>query len=178
MRSETAALHLYSLSMKPLPVLLLAALLAGCASTPATPPVGSDEFQIEATVLAVYNVLSGPAGRRDWRQFEGLFAPEGRIVIAGTEPLTPKQYAERFTPKFNAAGWFERPVATRVVRYGDIAQVWSTFEGRAASNQEQPTARGVTGVQLVRIGDAWKVQSLVRQEEDATHPIPPQFATQ
>ena len=156
---------LYSRFMKSLAAVLLAAMLTGCASTPAAPPAGSDEFQIEATVLAVYNVLSGPAGRRDWRQFEGLFAPDARIVIAGTEPMTTKQYVERFTPKFNAAGWFERPVATRVEQYGNIAQVWSTFEGREASNQERASARGVIGFQLVRIGDAWKVQSLIRQEE-------------
>ena len=162
--------------MKSVAVVLLAAILSGCASAPGGPPVGSDEFQVETTVLALYNVLSGPAGRRDWRQFEGLFAPDARIVIAGTAPMTTKEYVERFTPKFNAAGWFERPVATRVMLYGDVAQVWSTYEGREASNQERPSARGVLGVQLVRIGGEWKVQSLVRQEEDAAHPLPPRSA--
>ena len=56
-------------------------------------------------------------------------------------------------------------MATRVEQYANIAQVWSTFEGREASNQERASARGVIGFQLVRIGDAWKVQSLIRQEE-------------
>ncbi len=168
----TDSVVLYSPSMRSVAAVLLAAILTGCASAPDGPPVGSDEFQIEATVLAVYNVLSGPAGRRDWRQFEALFAPEARIVIAGTGAMTTKEYVERFTPKFNAAGWFEHPVATRVLRYGDVAQVWSTYEGREASNQERASARGIIGFQLVRIGDAWKVQSLVRQDEDAAHPIP------
>ena len=145
--------------------LIVALLLAGCASAPSAPPADSDEFQIKATVLAVHNVLSGPAGRRDWRQFEGLFAPDARIVIAGSEPMTTKQYAERFTPKFNETGWFEHPVTTRVEHFGDVAHVWSTYEGREASNQERPSKRGVVSVQLVRIGGAWKVQSLVRQEE-------------
>lgn len=167
---------LYSGSMKSVAVVLLAAILTSCASTPAAPPEGSDDFDIKATVLAVHNVVSGPAGRRDWRQFEALFAPEARIVIAGLEPMTTKQYVERFTPKFNATGWFEHPVATRVLRYGDVAQVWSTYEGREASNQERASARGIAGVQLVRIAGAWKVQSLIRQEEDAAHPIPPLFA--
>ena len=135
---------------------LLLAILSGCASGSGGPPAGSDEFQIEATVLAVYNVLSGPAGRRDWRQFEALFAPEARIVIAGTGAMTTKEYVERFTPKFNAAGWFERPVATRVLLYGDVAQVWSTYEGREASNQARASARGIAGVQLVRLDGQWK----------------------
>jgi hypothetical protein len=162
--------------MKSVAVVLFVAILYGCASAPGVPPEGSDEFQIEATVLAVYNVLSGPAGRRDWRQFEGLFAPDARIVIAGMGAMTTKEYAERFTPKFNAEGWFERPVATRVLVYGDVAQVWSTYEGRGASNQDRASARGIMSVQLVRMAGQWKVQSLVRQEEDGGHPIPPQFA--
>lgn len=162
--------------MKSVAVVLFAVLFSGCATAPGAPPVGSDEFQVETTVLAVHNVLSGPAGRRDWRQFEGLFAPDARIVIAGTGAMTAKEFSERFTPKYNAEGWFERPVSTRVQVYGDVAQVWSTYEGRQASNQERASARGIVGVQLVRIDGQWKVQSLVRQEEDAGHPIPPQFA--
>ena len=169
--------------MRTICALLLAALLGACATAPPAPLSDSDEFQIEATVLAVYNVVSGPAGRRDWRQFEALFAPEARIVVAavkdgvpGTVVMTTKEYVERSTPGFNEKGWFERPVATRVLRYGNIAHVWSTYEGREASNQEQASVRGINSFELVRIGTEGKVQSLVWQKEDAAHPIPPQFA--
>jgi len=142
-----------------------------------------DAFDIETTVLAVYNVISGPAGRRDWNRFEALFAPDARMVISSTADgtpkttvITPKEYAERATPRFNEKGFFERPIATRVLHYGNIAQVWSTYEGREASNQEQPTLRGINSFQLVRIGNEWKVQSIVWEQEDAAHPIPAQYA--
>ncbi len=146
------------------------------------PAPESDEFQIEATVLAVYNVLSGPAGRRDWDRFEGLFAPGAQMIVETEKEgvkravvMTTKDYIERSTPNFNANGWFERPVATRILRYGDIAHVWSTYEGRNEANAEKPLVRGINSFQLVRIGDEWKVQSLVWQKEDATHPIPAEF---
>jgi hypothetical protein len=171
--------------MKTLAAFLLLATLAGCASTgdaPQAVQADSDEFQIETTVLAVYNVISGPAGRRDWNRFEALFAPDARMVVSGeadgapkTTVLTPKDYIARSTPVFNEKGWFERPVATRILRYGNIAQVWSTYEGRQASGDEKPSVRGVNSIQLVRIGNEWKVQSLVWQQEDAAHPIPAQF---
>jgi hypothetical protein len=166
--------------MKTTIALLLAAvvMLGACATSrdrlPAAASPGTDEFDIEATVLAVYNVLSGPAGRRDWDRFEALFAPGARIVVDG-EGMTTKEFVERNTPKLNAAGSFAKPVATRVLRYGDIAHVWSTYEGREAANLEQASSRGVRSIQLVRIGNAWKVQSLVSQREDAAHPIPPGF---
>jgi hypothetical protein len=166
--------------MKVIAAVLLAATLAGCASAPpAGPPAGSDEFQIEATVLAVYNVISGPAGRRDWRVFEALFAPDARMVIStvkdgapATVVLTTKDYIERTTPGFNEKGFFERPVATRTLRYGNIAHVWSTYEAREASNQEKPFMRGINSFTLVRIGNDWKVQSLVWQKETPEFPLP------
>jgi hypothetical protein len=170
--------------MRTVAVLLLAALLTACATTPdATSTKDPDEFQIETTVLAVYNVISGPAGRRDWNSFAALFAPDARMVVAkmadgkpSTVVLTPKEYEERSKPIFNEKGFFERPIATRVLRYGNIAHVWSTYEAREASNQEKPMMRGINSFELVRIGDAWKVQSIVWQQEDAAHPIPSQFA--
>jgi hypothetical protein len=170
--------------MKVIAVLLLAAMLGACATSsfhapPSVEATGGDEFQITATVLAVYNVLSGPAGRRDWDRFEALFAPGAHIVIVNGDgaitPLTPKELATAWTPKLTAAPLFRRPVATRVLRYGDIAHVWSTYEEREAANQDKARGRGINSLELVRIGNDWKVQSLVSQPEDAAHPIPPAF---
>jgi hypothetical protein len=148
----------------------MAVWLAGCAILPVPPgpaPPESEEFQIEATVLAVYNVLSGPAGRRDWNRFEALFAPNAQIatIEAGkTTVLTPHDYAERFKPVLNEKSLFEHPVSTRVQRDGDVAQVWTAYEARAAASQEKADAGGVESFQLVHIDGAWKVQSLLRQQ--------------
>ena len=158
--------------MKSIAVLLLAALfVSSCATAPQ--PVAtkdSDTFQIETTVLAVYNVLSGPAGRRDWERFEDLFAPDGRMIFVtdkGARTLTPKEYAVEAKPDFDAHSWFAHPVVTEVRRSGDVAQVWSAYETREASNQEQPTARGAQSFQMVRIGGEWKVLSMVRDADAA-----------
>ncbi|HWS72707.1 MAG TPA: DUF4440 domain-containing protein [Thermoanaerobaculia bacterium] len=150
---------------------LLAAMLGACATTasdaPPSAPVEGDEFQIRATVLAVYNVLSGPAGRRDWDRFEALFAPGARIVTIGADGVpstaTPKEYAAAMTPAFNAAAWFQRPAETRVQHEGSVAQVWSAYELRDAASQEQPSGRGVASFAFVRIGGEWKVESLISQ---------------
>ncbi|HET8773931.1 MAG TPA: hypothetical protein VFP80_09080 [Thermoanaerobaculia bacterium] len=173
--------------MRNLCALLLAALLGACATAPdaavSAARTDTEEFQIETTVLAVYNVISGPAGRRDWKRFEALFVPDARIVVStakdgvpGTVVMTTKDYIDRSTPAFNEKGFFERPIATRTLRYGNIAHVWSTYEAREASSQEKPDARGINSFELVRVGSDWKVQSLVWQKESAAHPIPPQFA--
>jgi hypothetical protein len=168
--------------MKTLAALLLIVTLSSCATTsdaqPAAPRTDSAEFQIQTTVLAVYNVVSGPAGRRDWDRFAELFAPEARLIIAsqdGTsapQVMTTKEYVDRFKPKYNETGFFQRPASTRVLQYGNIAHVWSTYEKRDTASQEQAGARGVDSFELVRIGNAWKVQSWISQPDDAAHPIP------
>src|SRR5436190_8584605 len=128
--------------MKKLLVLLLA-VAAGCASTSSPQPTarqpGSDQFAIESTVLAVYNVISGPAGRRDWDRFEALFAPGARLIstkrkdgVVTATVMTPKEYKEKAGAYFTDHGFFERPANNRVDVFGDIAHVFSTYESRHA----------------------------------------------
>ena len=167
--------------MKRLIVLLLIA--ASTFAALAAPPVASrqekDAAAIEASVHAVYDVISGPAGHRDWDRFDGLFAPGARLIstkvkdgVVTATVMTPKEYAAKAGAYFAEHGFFERPAANRLERFGDIAHVFSTYESRHASSDEKPFARGINSFQLVRIGDDWKVLTILWEEEDATHPIP------
>jgi hypothetical protein len=155
----------------------------GCATTP-PPPIATsgDDFEIETTVLAVYNVISGPAGRRDWNRFKDLFVPGARMIVAKskdgevtTKVMTTDEYATQSQTYFADNGFFEQPVATRIERFGDIAHVFSTYESRHASSDEKPFVRGINSVQLVRSGAQWRIVTILWQAEDATHPIPPRY---
>jgi len=168
--------------MKKLLTLLLA-VAAGCASasSPAPQPSG-DQMAIESTLLAVYNVISGPAGQRDWNRFDALFASGARLIstkrkdgVVTATVMTPKEYSTRAGDYFKDHGFFERPAANRVQRFGDIAHVFSTYESRHNASDEKPFARGINSFQLVRIGDDWKVLTVFWEEEDAAHPIPAEY---
>ncbi|MFL6246428.1 MAG: hypothetical protein ACJ74H_10420 [Thermoanaerobaculia bacterium] len=151
--------------------LLFCTLLASdllAASKREKPKPGTDEFAIESTVIAVYNVISGPAGRRDWNRFKELFAPGAHLATYGKDGIavmTPEEYIERNKPYFDEHGFFEWPVETRVDRFKDIAHVTSRYESRHAPTDKQPFARGVNHLELVRSGDRWVVYSLVWQGE-------------
>jgi hypothetical protein len=163
---------------------LLLILATACASAP-PPPVaaaGSDDFQIQAALVAVYNVISGPAGRRDWNRFTPLFAPGARLIstritdgVPVTNVMTPEEFSKNAQTYFAEHGFFERPINNRIERFRDIAQVWSTYESRNASADEKPFARGVNSFQLVRSGDRWLIMTIFWQEEDAAHPIPGEY---
>jgi hypothetical protein len=154
-------------------LLLLMALSTGCASAPSAPAVrtDSDQFQVEATVLAMYNVVSGPAGRHDWNRFKELFAPDARLIeirmkdgVRTATVRTPDEFATVTQVELAEQPLFEHPVATRVETFRDIAQVFSTYESRRAAADATPFRRGVNSIQLVRDGERWVIQTVLSEE--------------
>lgn len=135
--------------MRFLTVLLL---LTACATVPPEPA----DLDVRATVIAEYNVISGPAGRRDWDRFKELFAPDARI-----DGLTPADYVTQKKPWFDQNGLFQHPTSLKVERHGETAHVEAADESRHASNDEKPYAQGATSFDLVKIGDAWKIATIV-----------------
>ena len=148
--------------------LLLIALTLPAFAAPKKAKPGTDEFSIESTVLAVYNVISGPAGRRDWNRFKDLFAPGGHLAMfaeGGAAVMSPDEYSTKMKPYYDANGLFQRPVETRIDRFKDIAHVTSRYESRHATTDATPFARGVAHFELVRAGERWQVVSMVWQAE-------------
>ena len=138
-------------------------LLTACATVPSEP---AENIDIRATVFAEYNVVSGPAGRRDWDRFKELFAPEARITTmrnGAAETLTPDEYIAKNKPYFNEHALFQHPSSMKIERHGELAHVVANDESRNASNDEKPFAQGVTSFDLVHSGDAWKIVTIVMQ---------------
>jgi hypothetical protein len=147
--------------------LALVALSLACASTPpAAVPADPANLDIIATVLATYNVMSGPAGRRDWDRFQELFAPGAHLIAVradGRDTLTTDEFVAKWKPYYEQNALFEHPVATQVQHDGNVAQVLSRFESRHASTDDAAYARGVQSFQLVRAGGRWLIVSVVRE---------------
>jgi hypothetical protein len=59
-------------------------------------------------------------------------------------------------------------------RFGNIAQVFSSYESRHSVN-DPPFARGINSFQLVYDGTRWWIVSILWDEETPTNPIPPEF---
>jgi hypothetical protein len=53
--------------------------------TPA--PAAADVASIDAIIAAVYDVISGPAGKKcDWDRMRSLFVPGARLIPTGPRP--------------------------------------------------------------------------------------------
>ena len=171
-----------------LALLALALLTASASAQDADWPEANpaDVASIDAILTTVYAVISGPSDvERDWDRFRSLMHPEARLVPTATRPsggavatvMTVDEYVERAgaafrdAPIFQGKGFYEVEAARRTERYGTIAHVWSTYEGRLDPD-EAPFARGINSFQLFWDGDRWHVLSIFWHQEDEATPIP------
>ena len=143
------------------------------------PPAKPEDVKSIDTILrAVYDVISGPAGTRDWNRFHALCVPEARLTsttksAASSAPrlLTVDGYIQLAEKYFTTHAFYESAIVNRVQRFGNIAQVFSSYESRNAPN-EKPFARGINSIQLFYDGSRWWVLSILWDEETPTNPLP------
>jgi len=139
-----------------------------------------DVESIDAIVKALYDNISGPAGPRDWDRERFMLAPGARLQP--TKPIPEggavmdvfdvDGYAASRGPFFAASPFYEVEIARRVDRFGNIAHVWSTYEGRRTPEGE-PFFRGINSIQLFYDGDRWWIVSVLWDNEREGNPLPP-----
>jgi hypothetical protein len=152
------------------------------ASAPSATARPGDVDSIDHIIAAVYDVISGPAGPRDWDRFRSFYYPGARMIPTrrddkGTVTArvsTPDEYATRAQDFFSKEGFFENSVANRTESWDHIAHVWSTYESRHAKG-EKPFARGINSFQLFNDGSRWWILTVYWESEDANHPLPEKY---
>jgi len=141
----------------------------------------ADSESIDSAVKAVYEVISGPAGPREWTRFRALFADGARLIPVRVTPQggapqvwTPDEYAQHAGEYFQKNGFYESEAARHLETFGNIAHVFSTYESRHAPG-EKPFARGINSFQLAKVGDSWKIVTIMWDAERADNPIPEKY---
>jgi hypothetical protein len=166
------------------------------AQQPATPPQSApdpflgapsakpdDVKSVDNILAALYDVISGPAGERDWNRFRSLFMPNARLTSAEkspdgaihVRPNSVEDYVRLGGNYFLKNGFFEKPIVSRVQTFGNVAQVFSSYESRHAPG-EAPFARGINSFQLAYDGKRWWVVNVLWDEERRDNPLPREFA--
>ena len=167
-----------------LSLVVIAPGIALVAQTP-NPPVSkaepartADVDTIEHVMAAVYDVISGPAGPRDWDRFRSLFYPGARLIplveskdsAITAKMISANEYVEQAGSYFAKEGFFENAVTNRIETWGQMAHVWSTYESRHARNAP-PFQRGINSFQLFNDGHRWWVLNISWQDETPSRPI-------
>jgi hypothetical protein len=151
------------------------------AARPAANP--ADVATEDAILAALYDVISGPAGKaRDWDRMRSLFVPGARLIPTGIgrdgavrhRVMTVEDYVKGSGPMLEKEGFFENEVARTTERFGNVAHAFSTYESRHKAG-EAPFARGINSIQLLNDGTRWWVVTIFWDSEREGNPIPARY---
>jgi hypothetical protein len=139
----------------------------------------ADVASADALVKALYDVISGPAGPRNWNRFYSLFYPGATMGAIVHTPdgqdvyhrISPKEYQQSNAPFFTQSGFFEEELGRKTWGQGNIISVQSAYQFRLSA--DGPVAqRGINYFTLIKLTGRWWVSNLIWQDESPQNPIP------
>jgi hypothetical protein len=143
-----------------------------------------DVASVESIVAAYYASTSGkPKQARDWERFKSLFVPDARLIPArptadggaGAIYLPVSDYIDANRKYFESSGFIDRESAHRVEVFGNVAQVWSTYESRRQETDVEPYSRGIASIQLLKDGGRWWIVNVFWDFERPDNMIPAKY---
>ncbi|MGD1845226.1 MAG: hypothetical protein ACFB10_07525 [Salibacteraceae bacterium] len=156
---------------------LLFILLLSCFQAPT-----QASTSLDATIVTFYQLLSGPAGPRDWEKLRGYCAADAQFnAVTYAEDGSPSpligtidNYINNAGPFFEKNGFEIREIKRKTQIYGNIAQIFSTYQASytLAGNAEKFEERGVYSFQLIRTSSGWQFLHVFWNVESPFDPLP------
>lgn len=143
---------------------------------------------IDAIIEANYECLGGEPGEpRNWELYKYLFHPEGKLIryekdftdgVLRPQFLSPDDYINgigNWIETKRKTGFYEDEAHKVVDVFGNIAQVFSTYQSYHSKDDEVPYTRGINSFQLLYHKERWWILSLFWQRETDELPIPEKY---
>ncbi len=140
-----------------------------------------DVSTLDGIVKAFYATITAPKGvPRQWSRDRTLYMPDVRFVGMNERDgkisagiMSHQQYVNATNESFVKDGFDEREINRVVRRFGNIAQVFSTYEYTNDAKTEK--GRGINSIELYWDGTRWWISSASWDEEGTNKPIPNEF---
>jgi hypothetical protein len=143
-----------------------------------------DVESVDAIINAMYAVISGPAGPKDWDRERYILHPTARMMRGlppgepPADPPTPglrvfseEQFIAQVAPKLLAEDFYEYETGREEFRFGRWVYAVSAYASARGLDQP-PFARGINGVQLWFDAGRWWVMSVIWDWEAGENRIP------
>ncbi|MFK2821050.1 hypothetical protein U0L90_13055 [Flavobacteriaceae sp. LMIT009] len=165
-------------------LLLLLAILALPFTSNAQEKYLSKVQTLDSTLETLYAVISGEKGEeRDWELFRYLFHADAKLIPSGKNRegkigaryMTADDYINGSGKWLVENGFHEIEISRKVDTFGNITQVFSTYEAKRSKNDEKPFMRGINSIQLLNDGNRWWILNIYWTQESPTNPIPKQY---
>ncbi len=133
---------------------------------------------LDELVETMYRSVSfEPEAKPDWESDRKIFTPDARLVRmndAGAVHFTVDSYIQNVETMIAGGelpSFFETEITRQTRSYGDMAQIWSLYEGRHSRTDPEIVTRGVNSIQAMRIERRWFIHSLIWFRESDAHPL-------
>lgn len=157
---------------------------AGGTSASDQPAAKAEDVRsLDAIVAAIYDVISGPPGARDWNRFRSLFAKDARLIAVrspkeGGKPslvvMTPNDYAEHAGKYFLEHGFYEHELSRKTDSFGAMTHIYTTYESRETKDGK-PIDRGINSMEFFFDGERWWCVEIYWDAERPGNPIPQKY---
>lgn len=174
--------------MKKIPILLLATFLTHGLIAQSSEKYFEKVRTLDLTIETLYDVISGEKGEpRDWELFKYLFHPDARLIPSGKSPegneyraryITAEEYVASSGKYLVENGFFEKEIHRKTDTFGNITQVFSTYESFRSEKDKEPFMRGINSIQLLNTGSRWYIINIYWTQEQPDNPIPQQYLPQ
>lgn len=157
---------------------------ASAEPAPAVAPLPDpkDVKSLDAMVAAIYDVISGPPGARNWNRFNTLFTKDARLIAVRVPKegkpsllvMTPADYAEHAGKYFLEHGFFEHELSRKTDSFGAMTHIYTTYESRETKDGK-PIDRGINSMEFFFDGERWWCVEIYWDAERPGNPIPEKY---
>jgi hypothetical protein len=132
-----------------------------------------DRRIIKAMINEDYAMLSGPPGPRPYDAVKHHYHPTARMVRTGVDEsgrpfatvMTVDEHHEDVDRKFAGTAFLEEELDHQCEVFGNIARVRSVYRSVFGTGPSAREGRGVNFYNLIRENNAWKIMSIVWDNE-------------
>ena len=149
-----------------------------------TPDYSKNVATLDSTIATLYSVISGDKGvKRNWNLFKHLFYKGAKLIPTGKNPkgeivsryMSPDDYIKTSGEWLIQNGFHEKEINRNVQTFGNITQVFSTYESYKSKSDEVPFMRGINSIQLMNDGKRWWIINIYWMQESKENPIPEDY---
>ncbi len=134
---------------------------------------GEEFATIDALMTALYSSISGPPGGQDFELSRRLQHPDVRLVRTRLDEdgrpvafsFSGDEYEANARSLLAGMPFYEVETERRVVRFGNVAQVFSAYEARTSPEGGELIKRGMNMAHLYNDGARWWLMHLIWDDE-------------
>ncbi len=139
---------------------------------------------LDSTLETLYAVISGEKGEeRDWNLLKYLFLEDAKLIPSGknkeglyvAQYMSPSDYINTSGSWLIENGFFEKEIFRTVNTFGNVTQVFSTYESFHSETDTEPFMRGINSIQLLNDGKRWWIVNIYWTQESPENPIPIEY---